>query len=130
MTSDTPDPDRPELAEVVPDDFLDTWGASTYDEALKRAQRAETTSETVKKCPECKIQRVKRKIEGERDEAIDSGYYCENGHHFDDPVVGPPRAGGAPIGGGESDPFVCVDDDDHPRRAENGRPRRNGGGSE
>jgi len=32
------------LADVVPDDFLDTWGASTYEEALARAEQAPTTT--------------------------------------------------------------------------------------
>ena len=111
------------LADVVPDDFLDTWGASTYEEALARAEQAPTTTpdEELPRCPTCGTQRVYPR--GTADtmgppSQYDSEYKCARGHRFDDPAYGDPEELDLDADDTdedtepESDPFVWVSEED------------------
>jgi hypothetical protein len=83
---------RRPLEEIVPDGFLSTWGASTYEEAIEKAERAETTTpeSELPKCPSCESQRVQSKpsdgtMASARD--YDTSYVCTTcRNHFDTPV--------------------------------------------
>ena len=107
-------------AEVVPDDFLDTWGASTYKEALEKAEQAPTTtpSDEVKRCPTCGSQRVYPRgtaASAGPPREYDAAYKCARGHRFDDPVYGDPSdldLDEEGDGGTEADPFVWVSEED------------------
>jgi len=81
---------RRPIEEIAPDDFLSTWGASSYEEAIKEAEQAPTTTpdEELPRCPECESQRIKSKTEKHDGQGAKDGAYvcatCRN--HFDDPV--------------------------------------------
>jgi hypothetical protein len=124
MSSDGADGEASPLDEVVPDDFLDTWGASTYEEALERAEQAPTTTpdDELPRCPVCGTQRVyPRGTKGSagQDRENDTDYVCSDRHHFSNPVYGDPEeldlreedTDGAD-GGDEVDPFVWVSEED------------------
>ena len=111
------------LADVVPDDFLDTWGASTYEEALARAEQAPTTTpdEELPRCPTCGTQRVYPRGTAETmgpPREHDAEYKCARGHRFDDPVYGDPEELDLDADDTDDDtdtdgdPFVWVDPED------------------
>jgi hypothetical protein len=122
MSSDSADGEASPLDELVPDDFLDTWGAATYTEALKKAEQAPTTTpeDELPRCPVCGTQRVyPRGVKGSAGQAreYDSDYVCSERHHFDDPVYGDPDDldlddEGDDTAGEPADPFVWVDEED------------------
>lgn len=109
MSTDGPE-ERPQLAEVAPDNFLDTWGASSYEEALERAEDADTTTpeSELPRCPECESKRVKKRNAAYKDQLRknpDLDYKCTNcRNYFDEPVYLDPDE--------DRDPFVWVDPDD------------------
>lgn len=110
--------ERP-IAEIAPDDFLSVWGASSYEEALKKAERAKTTTPTSerKRCPECRSQRVRRlsdKTRAKQQRKTDHDYLCTTcRHRFDSPVFGEEPARQPTSDGEESaDPFEWVSGDD------------------
>jgi len=79
--------------EVVPDEFVDSWGASSVEEALEKAEEAPTTTpaDERKRCPVCATQRVYPKPnKGDQSTRKPGEYVCTNRHHFDDPVFGDP----------------------------------------
>jgi hypothetical protein len=81
--------DRRPIEEVAPDDFLSVWGASSYSEAIEKAQQASTTTpaDELPRCPECDTRRIKHKTQKHEGQgAKDGAYVCTNRHHFDDPV--------------------------------------------
>lgn len=101
------DADLPELAQVAPDDFLDRWGASSYEEAIDKAEGAPTSTpaEKIKRCPyaDCLSQRIRRKPGYDDQHKIDAEYRCTYcSRHFDDPIVGEPDS---------ADELVVVDTD-------------------
>ena len=114
---------RRSLEDIAPDDFLETWGASTYEEALAKAEEAPTTTppEEVKRCPECHSQRVYPRDTDTSDgppRDYDTAYVCANRHHFDNPVYGDPAEADddgvelAESDESDDDPFEWVDPDD------------------
>lgn len=104
---------RRPIGEIAPDDFLSTWGASSYEEAINRAEQAPTTTpaEELPRCPECQSQRIKHKTEKHDGQGAKDGAYvctaCRN--HFEEPVYLDPASEEAAE---ESDPFEWVDADD------------------
>jgi hypothetical protein len=116
------------IEEVAPDDFLDTWGASTYEEAFERAEQAETTTppEDRKRCPnaDCLSQRVRRKPGYDDQHQNQTEYVCTTCRfHFDDPIVGEPddadelivadtSDGAEELVDSEADPFEWVAEDE------------------
>jgi hypothetical protein len=80
--------------EVVPDEFVESWGAASVEEALEKAEQAPTTTPTDerKRCPVCATQRVYPKpSKGDQSTRKPGEYVCANRHHFDDPVYGDPE---------------------------------------
>jgi len=116
------------IDEIAPDDFLSTWGVSTYEEAFERAEQAPTTTpdDEIKRCPhaDCLSQRIRRKPGYDDQHQIDTEYVCTAcRRHFDDPIVGEPDDAGELIvvdtsdGPGElaepdADAFEWVSEDD------------------
>lgn len=100
-------PQRP-IEEIAPDDFLDTWGATSYEGALKRAEQSRTSTpdSELPKCPTCDTRRVYAKPSDASTVAArdhDTEYVCHNRHHFDNPVYGDES---------DEDAFVWVDHED------------------
>jgi hypothetical protein len=83
------------IDDIAPDDFLSTWGASTYEQAIEKAEQAPTTTpdSELPRCPVCGTQRVyPRGTKGSAGQGRenDTDYVCSDRHHFDDPVFGDP----------------------------------------
>lgn len=118
MSTDDPDAEAPGLSDVVPDDFLDTWGASTYQEALDRAERAKsvTPDSDRPRCPVCLSVRCSKKDGFDVEHRKEEDWRCYNDEcraHFDEPVYGDPEDLDAETDAAEDEnPFVWVDPDD------------------
>lgn len=102
---------RRPIEEIAPDDFLSTWEASSYEEAIKEAERAETSTppEKRKRCPhaDCLSQRIRRKPGYDDQHQHHTEYKCTNCHrHFDNPIVGEPD---------DADELIVVDTSDGPK---------------
>ena len=75
---------------IIPDGFLDAYGASTIPEALDKAERAPSTTNphTQPRCPDCgSIKCIPKPGHHEMDAKKDTKFSCgECGHHFDQPA--------------------------------------------
>jgi transposase-like protein len=83
---------------VVPDGFCRAWNATSIPEALRKAEKApSTTPQSVEdKCPECGSCQVRAKqgnvTLGQKDQKIDTQYQCNGcGTHFDNTEDTPGR---------------------------------------
>ena len=75
---------------IIPDGFLDAYGASTIPEALRKAERAPSTTNphTQPRCPDCgSIKCIPKPGHHELYAKKDTKFSCgECGHHFDQPA--------------------------------------------
>jgi len=75
--------------DILPDGFLKQYDAATIDEALSKAERAESTTdpETRPRCPECDSIRIREKVGPVKCEHQQPGRYCcvRCNHHFNTP---------------------------------------------
>ena len=82
-------PDR-DPHDIIPDGFLAAYGASTIPEALRKAERAPSTTNphTQPRCPACgSIKCIPKPGHHELDAKKDTKFSCgECGHHFDQPA--------------------------------------------
>ena len=87
--TDEAKPDR-DPHDIIPDGFLAAYGASTIPEALRKAERAPSTTNphTQPRCPECGSTKVIPKPgHHELPDKKDTDNKCgECGHHFDQPA--------------------------------------------
>ena len=80
--------DQRPIDEIAPAEFLrEKWGTTDPEVAIELAERAPTSSDQVKACPECGSQRVKSKTKKKNgDHTKDGDYVCTQcRHHFSDP---------------------------------------------
>ena len=85
--TDNPNRDR-DPHDIIPDGFLEAYGASTIPEALRKAERAPSTTNphTQPRCPDCgSIKCIPKPGHHELDAKKDTDWKCgECGSHFDD----------------------------------------------
>jgi len=76
--------------DIIPDGFLEAYGASTIPEALDKAERAPSTTNphTQPRCPDCgSIKCIPKPGHRELPAKLDTNFSCgECGHHFDEPA--------------------------------------------
>ena len=82
-------PDR-DPHDIIPDGFLDAYGATSIREALRKAERAPSTTNphTQPRCPSCgSIKCIPKPGHHELDAKKDTKFSCgECGAHFDQPA--------------------------------------------
>ena len=75
--------------DIIPEDFCDNYDAATIDEALSKAERADSTTdpETRPRCPECDSMRLREKVGLVECEHQRPERFCCNtcGLHFNTP---------------------------------------------